>query len=293
MKQVTANVFTATDYRGCNPTYVSTPDGVVVIDTPQLVSKVLEMKREIEPKGPVRFLINTEQHIDHIFGNHWFAGVCPVVSHEAMAPLFWVNPRHPDLYQVSLDIIQQQDSEGLPSMPSREKYIVNHPNITYSQRMTLLVGGQVFKLFHTPGHTEGQTAVYIPDEKVVVTGDTVFSHCQTWLQEADPEAWIASLKLLETLDVDYIIPGHGPVVTKEYLSVQISFIREWVDAVGSAIAKGWTKEQSIEKISFLDRCPVDIGQESSGPMIQRLNVSRLYDYLTGQCAKVKCAGASC
>src|SRR5271169_4666098 len=109
MNQVTANVYTATDYRGCNPTYVSTSDGVVVIDTPQLVSKIVEMKREMEPKGPVRFLINTEKHIDHIFGNHWFAGVCPVISHAAMAPEFWVNPRNPDLYKYSLDVIQRQD----------------------------------------------------------------------------------------------------------------------------------------------------------------------------------------
>lgn len=210
-----------------------------------------------------------------------------MIAHEAMAPDFWVNPRYPDLYQYSLDVIQRQDPAGLPHMPAREQYIVNRPTVTYSQRMSLRVGDQTFELFHTPGHTEGQTAVYIPKEKVVAVGDTVFSHCQTWLQEADPEVWLRSLEFLGTLDVDYIIPGHGPVVTKEYLAVQSAFIREWVDAVAAGIARGWSKEECVAKISFLDRYPVDIGQESSGPMIQQLNVKCVYDYLKGECPRFK------
>ena len=120
MERVTANVFTATNYRGCNPTYVRTSDGVVVIDTPELVSKVLELKNEIQSKGPVRFLINTEMHVDHIFGNHWFAGLCPVVAHEAMVANFWTSPRYPDLYQYSRAVIEQQDPAGLPYMPGRK-----------------------------------------------------------------------------------------------------------------------------------------------------------------------------
>jgi cyclase len=287
VERVTDNVFTATDYRGCNPTYLSTTSGVVVIDTPQLVTKILAFKREIQSKGPVRFLINTEQHIDHIFGNHWFAGLCPVIAHEALVPEFWVNPRYPDLYQYSLDVIQRQDPEGLPFMPTREQYIVNRPVVAYSQRMALLVGDHVINLLHTPGHTEGQTTVHIPKERVAIVGDTVFSHCQTWLQEADPAAWLKSLEFLSTLDIDYIIPGHGPVVTKEYLAVQSAFIREWIDAVAVGIAKGWGKEECMERISFLDRYPVDIGQETSGPMIQRLNVKQIYDYLQGQSTRFK------
>ncbi|MCL5935180.1 MAG: MBL fold metallo-hydrolase [Firmicutes bacterium] len=287
MERITDNVFTATDYRGCNPTYVSTKDGVVVIDPPQLVTKILEMKKEIEPKGPVRFLINTEKHIDHIFGNHWFAGMCPVIAHEAIIPGFWVSPMYPDLYEYSLDVIQRQDPEGRSFMPTKEQYIVNRPTVTFSQRMTLRVGDHAIELLHTPGHTKEQIAVYIPRERVVIVGDTIFSHCQTWLQEADPLAWLKTLEFLNTLDVDYIIPGHGPVVKKEYLPVQGAFICEWVTAVAVGIAKGWSKEECMERISFLDRCPVDIGQESSGPMVQQLNVKRLYDYLQGKAERFK------
>ncbi|HZW00334.1 MAG TPA: MBL fold metallo-hydrolase, partial [Candidatus Deferrimicrobium sp.] len=69
MEQVTANVCTNTRLRGCNPSYVVTSDGVVVIDTPQLPTKAVAMRQEAESHGPIRYLINTEQHVDHIFGN--------------------------------------------------------------------------------------------------------------------------------------------------------------------------------------------------------------------------------
>jgi hypothetical protein len=90
------------------------------------------------------------------------------------------------------------------------------------------------------------------------------------------------LAFLDTLDVDYIVPGHGPVVTKEYLAIQSAFIREWVAAVAAGIARGWSKEECVANISFLDRCSVDIGQEERGPLVQEMNVKCLYGYLKGE-----------
>ena len=57
MQRITENVFTATDSRGCNPSYVVTSDGIVIIDTPQLITKVLEMKEEALKKGPIQPLL--------------------------------------------------------------------------------------------------------------------------------------------------------------------------------------------------------------------------------------------
>ena len=74
MEQVTPNVFTTTKLRGCNPSYVVTSDGVVVIDTPQLPTRAVAMRAKAELHGPIRYLINTEHHVDHIFGNYWFKG---------------------------------------------------------------------------------------------------------------------------------------------------------------------------------------------------------------------------
>ena len=69
------------------------------------------------------------------------------------------------------------------------------------------------KVIHTPGHTPGQVAVYVPDERVVFTGDTVFSECQTWLMTSDIDQWVGALDLIAGLDVDTVVPGHGPVLS--------------------------------------------------------------------------------
>ena len=89
IENVTANVFTHTGLRGSNPSFVVTSDGVVAIDTPQLPSRAVEWRREAESHGPIRYLINTEHHVDHIFGNYYFRGSgATVVNHrELLRPI--------------------------------------------------------------------------------------------------------------------------------------------------------------------------------------------------------------
>ncbi|NQU16314.1 MAG: MBL fold metallo-hydrolase [Desulfobacteraceae bacterium] len=286
MQRVTENVYAATDIRGCNPGYVVTSDGVVIIDTPQLPTKAVAMREEALEKGPIRFLINTENHIDHIFGNHFFAGLCPVVGHEHILKDFW-KVLSGDPYPYSVEVVKKDDLEGMALMPTEQEFVVNAPTIVFSHGMTIRVGDHIFELFHTPGHTKGQIAVYVPKEKVAFVGDTIFCECQTWFHGADPDAWLWSLGFLSTLDLDYIVPGHGPICKKDYIPKQGAFIREWVTAVAVGIAKGWSKEECIERISFLDRFPVDMGQESAGPMIQERAVDRIYDFLHGKAERFR------
>ncbi len=281
MNQVTTNVFAATDMRGCNPGYVVTSEGVVVIDTPQLPTKAVAMRDEILKKGPIRYLINTEHHIDHISGNGFFARSCPIIGHETLLKDFGtVSSGTP--YSHTLEAVKKDDPAGLPLLPSEKDFILYPPTILFNQKMTLRVGDHIFEMYHTPGHTRGQIAVYVPQEKVAFVGDTIFCECQTWFHAADPDAWLGSLEFLKTLDVQYLVPGHGPVCTKEYIPKQSAFIREWVTAVAVGIAKGWSVEECIKRISFLDRFPVDIGQESAGPMIQQRAVERIYNFLQGK-----------
>lgn len=279
MEKITDNVYTNTKIRGCNPSIVFTSKGAVFIDTAQWISTLLEMMDFAKSKGPIKYLINTEPHIDHIFGNHWFAGVCPVVGHEKLKDTFFDVPGEMDGYDYSVDVLKRQDKEFLPFMPSREDYIVNMPQITFNDRMTLKVGEHTFKLYHTPGHADSQIAVYVPEERVAFVGDTLFVDCQTWLHSANIDELIASLHFLKTLDVDYIVPGHGPVVTKDYIDVQLSIIYKWISGVTDGIAKGWSQEECIERISFRE-FPVDIGQDEMMDYIQKTNVIKCYDYIT-------------
>ena len=113
-------------------------------------------------------------------------------------------------------------------------------------------------------------------------GDTLFVDCQTWLHSADIAALLKSLDFLDTLDVDSIIPGHGPVVTKDYITIQRSFVYEWLGAVAEGIAKGWGMDECAANISFAERFPMDIGQPEMMEYVQRTNNMKCYQYLTNQ-----------
>jgi cyclase len=282
VQQVTANVFTETTRRGCNPSYVVTSDGVVVIDTPQLPTRAVEMRREAEAHGPIRYVINTEHHVDHIFGNYYFRGAGPVVAHVEVANNFMLPSQDPSPYWYAKEALPTDDPQGEAIFPDEETYYrdPNRPAITFTEDLTLRVGSHTFELMYTGGHTVGQIAVHVPQERVVFTGDTVFCECQTWLYVSNVDEWIAALDRLSGLDVDHVVPGHGPVTTKAYLAVQKSFLMEWVTAVAVGVARGWSKDECIARISFADRFPVDIGQEYMMEKIQRENVSALYDKLT-------------
>ncbi|MBW2208276.1 MAG: MBL fold metallo-hydrolase [Deltaproteobacteria bacterium] len=284
MEKVTENVYAETKLRGCNPGYVVTSDGVVVIDTPQLPTYAVKMREEVEKRGPIRYIINTEHHIDHIFGNYYFKGAGVVISHADVYDNFMKVTPELNPYDYAKEAIPTDDPEGEAIFPDEETYFQdpNKPTITFEGDVTLRVGGHTFELISTPGHTDGQIAVYIPEERVVFPGDTIFHGCQTWHMESDLYAWIDSLDFLKALDVDHIVPGHGPVCTKKEIEVQKAFIYEWIAAVSVGIAKGWSKEECVEKISFLDRFPVDIGQEYMADFVNTNNVATLYDKLTSQ-----------
>lgn len=281
MEKITSNVYVKTDIRGCNPGIVLTREGSVFIDTAQWITPLLEMREFALKRGPIKALINTESHIDHIFGNHWFAGECPVIGHERLHETFWQIPPAFNMttYDYSVDIIERQDPEGLKYMPSEEEYILNPPTITFSDNMKFKLGDHSFELYYTPGHSDANISVYIPEEKVVFVGDTLFAKCQIWFHSCDPDALFNTFNFLSLLDVNYIVPGHGPIVGKEYIKEQAGFIYEWMSAVAYGMGKGWTKDECVERINFADRCPVDIGQADAMAYIQAANVRVLYDYL--------------
>ena len=282
MQQVTPRVYTDTTQRGCNPSFVVTSDGVVVIDTPQLPTKAVAMRREAEAHGPIRYVINTEHHVDHIFGNYYFRGAGPVVAHVEVARNFMLKSQHPSPYSYAREALPTDDPDGIAIFPDEETYFQDpgRPAITFDHDLTLKVGGHTFELLFTPGHTVGQIAVHVPEERLVFTGDTVFCECQTWLYVSSVEQWLAALERLRALDVDIVVPGHGPVTDKAYLDVQRAFLLEWVTAVAVGVAKGWSKEECVARISFADRFPVDVGQEYMMAHVQRENVGALYDKLS-------------
>jgi cyclase len=271
MKQLTSNVYAENEVRGCNHGFVTTSDGIVMIDSPHKPSDALKLKAEIERRGPLRYIINTEPHGDHWTGNSFFD--VPVIAHEGV--------RQRILETDMGEHVKRVAGFGPDEPALLEGYKPNAPVITFQDGMTLHVGNHSLRMVHMPGHTPYQAAVVVEEEGVVFTSDNIFCRCQTWIQEGDPDLWYGALESLRALPQESFVPGHGPFTGKEYLDEQKGFIQEWVDYVRSGVSRGMTKEQAVEQLTALtDRYPMDTGQDGMAPMVMRLNVANLYDYVT-------------
>jgi cyclase len=279
---VTPNVFTDTRIRGCNPSYVVTRAGVVVVDTPQMPSKAVAMRKEAEARGPIAYVINTEHHVDHIFGNYYFKGAGTVIHHQGVADNFMTPTPILDPFDYAEEGARMTDPDGAGLFPTREAYFEdpNRAKIVFTGDVVLHVGDHTFNLIWTPGHTPGQVAVHVPEERVVFTGDTVFNDVQTWVMASDVEQWVAALNTISQLDVDKVIPGHGAVTDLRYLQTQKAVLLWWKSSVADAVAKGWSREETIARVNMRDRYPVDIGQEYMMDYIQRHNAGILWDKLS-------------
>lgn len=271
MPQLTGNVFIETGFQGCNPSFVVTSEGVVMVDSPQLPTEAVRWRDEIARHGPVRFLLHSEHHGDHITGDYFFPTT--VVAQQFVREAYAASLGGPEAVR---ERVQQMDPQGLPLV---ENYQMRLPTITFTQRLTLYVGEHTFELIHLPGHTPGQTAIFVPQERVVFTGDNVVYRRQPFLFQCQIFDWMESLKRLGELEVDHIIPGHGEACDRSYLAEFGAFLQDWVAAVEKAIDQGWSREEVMERISFLDRYPMNPGREAFGPELQRNNASRLYDEL--------------
>jgi glyoxylase-like metal-dependent hydrolase (beta-lactamase superfamily II) len=272
MKQLTANVYVETGLRGSNHGFVTTSDGLVLVDGPFKPSDALRLRAELERRGRLRYLINTEPHGDHWTANAFFDA--PVIAHEGVRTRILATDMAEHVARVA--------SFGPEEPKLLEAYRPNAPIITFQREMRLHVGDHTFRMVHMPGHTPYQAAVIVEEEGVVFTSDNIFCQVQTWLQEADPDHWLQALDGLRGLREDIFVPGHGPVCDKRYLAEQEAFIREWVAYVRNGIDRGLSKDECVATLTAMtDRYPMDVEQEGMAPRVMRMNVANLYDYLTG------------
>lgn len=100
-----------------------------------------------------------------------------------------------------------------------------YPVITYGDRMTIDIGGQIVDLIHARySHTSGDTLVYLRDKKILFTGDILFTDYHPFLGEGNIEEWAKELDDIRTMDVEKIIPGHGPLSGKKDVEDMKSYI---------------------------------------------------------------------
>jgi cyclase len=244
MPKITDNVYAGTNFRGCNSSFVVTGEGVVVIDTPMVPAEAIKWREEAQQHGEIKYVINGEPHPDHIAGDYWFPG--HLVAHEGTRQA---------ITKVRKEELQGQLQMMAPdAMPLDKEYHIRLPDITFSQKLTLYLGDHTFQLMHLPGHTPYQIAAYVPEEKVVFTSDNVIQAMPIMFQ-CVPYDWLESLKRLQQLDVEKVVPGHGEVSDKAYLQVMYDNLKYCIDTVKAAIDKGWSLKETQEKVTFAERFP--------------------------------------
>jgi len=269
VQKVRGNIYVETGFHGCNVSFIATGDGVVLIDTPQVPSEARKWKKEIERFGPIRFVINNEPHSDHITGDFFFDGL--LVAHEGAAEAMQKT-------QVSMieDMLKRIAPESLP-LPAG--YLIRVPDITFSQNMTIRLGGLTFNLLLMPGHTPFQVATYIPEEKIIFTSDNVVTGGQPFLHQAVPYQWLDSLRKIGDMDVETIVPGHGPLCDKSYLNQMENTIKTWIKMVEDAMDRGLSSAEAQDSIRFKDYFPDAPDDEFLRPM-RRMMIAHLYEELT-------------
>lgn len=189
------------DQSGSNAGFVIGPDGVLVVDTfenPAAANKMLEMIHE-KTTLPVRFVVNTHYHLDHVAGNAIFAKAgATVLAQENVRA--WERTENLKFFGAKITPNQRAFVEGL--------YL---PDVTYAHGATVYVGSNHgLTLTAMPGHTGGDTVVYDADANVVFCGDLFWNHTLPNLIDASTKPWIDTLNtLLSKYPSATFVPGHG------------------------------------------------------------------------------------
>lgn len=217
---------------GANQGFVATDAGVVVIDTGFTMGRAEGLRGAIrqETSAPIKLVVNTHDHSDHVFGNSVFADDDPlIVSHSwCRKRLHRLGPRRLAGYT------------KVQGMASRLKGLtILEPQAVFDRGFELTLGGVRFALIHPRGaHTLGDTMVYLPEQKVLFAGDVLWKDYHPNLEDADITGWLTALKELSRMDVKQVVPGHGPVTDPGSAQVLANYISRFDHLVNEAVSRG-------------------------------------------------------
>jgi cyclase len=249
---------------------ISKNDGVLVFDTngtPSAAAAVLADIRTLTTQ-PVRYIVNSHWHWDHWYGTEIYTRAFPtveVIAHEktrAMmaGPAIEFNKPGLDsqlpgyLSQLEQRIAKAEAATPQPPELARmkqaladgrffleQKTSVHHtlPTRTYTDKLTLRLGDREIQvLHHDRAVTPGDTFLYLPAEKIVITGDLLVNPVSFALSSY-PAGWIKTLDYIDSLDAAIIVPGHGePLRDEKLLKATLSVFKELVKRGADAKARG-------------------------------------------------------
>lgn len=212
-------------------------DGVLLIDAewPQLHDKVVKAVANIS-RRPIRYIVNTHWHWDHVGGDSNFA--------RAGAVLFSSEQTREHIVDAQK---KSHAAEGSPYASDAAAI----PVVTISSRIQFHLAGQTVEVIHVPpAHTDGDLIVRFVEADVLQTGDTFFHGFYPDIDQPHGGTIDGMIRLYDTLynmcgPNTKIIPGHGPVANREDVREYQGMLREVRRRVASAIAAGKSEEAAI------------------------------------------------
>jgi len=275
MQQISPHVFIDPNDGAATVGAIRTSAGVVLVDSPNQPTRAARWLEEVRRLGEIRYLINTEHHPDHIFGNAFLPGT--VIAHHETKEKFWQDSHFgPSPLKDPQAYVKRIDPQGVNLVA---RYVAREPEITFEGKLRLSLGDVVVELFGAPGHVPNESAVYVPGDHVLFTSDNVFHDTMIWFQEALPFAWLETLDRFRGMGITVVAPGHGEATGPQVFDIMQRDIEEALARVQAAIDAGMTREQAVDRITFIDQRPVPAAHRDRAPALQRLFVGRLYDQI--------------
>lgn len=261
MKQLTDDAYVLYG-RGGNVGFLVTSEGVVVIDDQfeDIAQGIIDNIRKVTDK-PIKYLINTHHHGDHVGGNPLFVDRSVIVAHH-------------DVRKWMIEAAREENSD----IKVEE---IAAPHLTYSKEIQIHLGTRLIRVFHVAnGHTSGDSIIYIPEDKVVHMGDLFFNGRHPFIDVAhgaSTAGWIENIDVvLESVPEDVqIIPGHGEVAGTEALGKFKDYLLALRKAVGEAVEAGKSREDILKSVKLPDYADYEGNLERAiGAVYDELSSSR-------------------
>jgi cyclase len=291
---------------GSNSAVIVNRDDVMIVDShisPESARVMVKELKAITDK-PVRFLVNTHFHYDHVNGNQVFGRPVDIIGHEYTRRKLTAGIMEKGMFADLLkgmprqleDLARRAAAEQEPAAKTRleqqlrvqtafaeevKEVTPTPPNVTIDDRMTLFSGDREIRLLYLGrGHTGGDIVVYLPKERVLCAGDLLVNGLAN-LIDGYVNEWPDALEKLKGVDFVDVIPGHGePFKGKERIDWFQAFLRDlWRQAVA-------LHDQHVPAPDAARRIDLTAHQAHyptiPGPGIAVSTVSRLYEVIEGR-----------
>lgn len=271
-------VYLATGGTGSQNCVVVNDQDVLLFDvgtTPAGARALLEDLKLITDR-PVRTVVNSHFHYDHVFGNGAFGPDVQIIGHRYTRTailtfdtlhrepfLSWRNrtsaAQVDSLSRQIADAKIAQDRSALEAQLSRTRRDLERageiaavpPNLTFESTMVLNKGGREIQLlFLGRGHTAGDVVLFLPKERIVCSGD-LMEGVIPYLGDGFFDEWVTTLEALKQLDFAVCLPAHGrPFSDKERITHLQSYLTDVVAQVASVRARGIPAEEVIAHLDL-------------------------------------------